>query len=58
MSKEDKKALAAAKKMAAKRARDKVKSKAKRLKMRQKHQEDLKNRALGALRPLDPYVCV
>mmetsp|Transcript_38641 Transcript_38641/g.81257 ORF Transcript_38641/g.81257 Transcript_38641/m.81257 type:complete len:814 (-) Transcript_38641:249-2690(-) len=58
LSKEDKKALAAAKKMATKRAKEKVKSKQKRLKAKQKHEVQLVNRSMGALRPLDPQVCV
>lgn len=58
MSKEDKRTLAAAKKRATKRAKDKVKSKQKRLKAKQKHEEKLASRSLGALRPLDPQVCM
>ncbi|KAL7552476.1 hypothetical protein ACHAWF_016165 [Thalassiosira exigua] len=58
MSKEDKKALAAAKKMATRRAKEKVKSKQRRLKAKQKHEENLTRRTMGALRPLDPQVCV
>lgn len=58
MSKEDKKAHTAAKKLAARRAKEKVKSKQKRLKARQKHEERLVGRALGALQPLDARVCL
>ena len=58
MSKEDKKALAEAKKQIAKRAKAKVQSKQKRFKARQKHEERLVQRTLGALRKLDPMVCI
>ena len=58
MSKEEKKAIAAAKKQATKLAKDKVKTKQKRLKVKQKHEQSLVNRTFGALRPLSPQVCL
>jgi len=58
MSKEDKKALATAKKLATKRVKDRVKSKQRQKKAKHKHEEQLVNRTLSALRQLDPHVCV
>lgn len=58
MTKEEKKAFTAVKKAATKRAKDKAKSKTLRLKAKQKYEEQLKMRSMGALRPLDPEVCV
>lgn len=58
LSKEDRKALTAARKMATKRAKEKATSKQKRLKAKQKHEQQLVARTMGALRPLDPQVCI
>ena len=58
LSKEEKKELAAAKKRATKQAKDKVKSKQKRLKAKKVHEAKLMNRTMGALRQLDPQTCI
>jgi len=58
MSKEEKKAITAAKKQQTKQAKDKQKAKQKAKKAKKQHEQELINRTLGALRPLNSQVCL
>jgi len=58
MSKEERKAMDAIKKAAKREAAERMKSKTKRMKIRQKHETALSERSISALRPLSSLACL